>query len=319
VLPWAPPMQQPPAERPRAGATGRRRLRGRPGRPWWEHGLARELSRRAAKRARIQLLVLAPLLAGVLLVYTYRRQLFGPGWDTAVRAFTALALLVLGWQVARDAGRSLGPLLLRRLEPGTAGTVGFLVRLMTMLTAVVVALRVAKLEPRTLALGGALGVVVVGLAAQQTLGNLFAGTVLVSARPFRVGERVRLQGGPLAGTVEGTVTSLGLLYTILASGEDAIMVPNSVVLNVAVVPLREPASVDLRARLRPGVTPVDVQGVLQETVQTAMREPPSVTLEEIDGDEVVVRVSATPKYPSEGPQLASEVLEAIASLTAHST
>ena len=259
--------------------------------------------------------MISPLLAGVLVVYSYRHELFGPGWDGPVRFATAVALVILGWQVARDAGRSLGPLLLRQLEPATAGTVGFLIRLLTMLAAVVVALRVADLEPRTLALSGALGVVIVGLAAQQTLGNLFAGTVLVSARPFRVGERVRLQGGPLAGTVEGTVTSLGLLYTILASGEDAIMVPNSVVLNVAVVPLREPAGVDLRARLQPGVTP-DVQGVLQETVQTAMREAPSVTLEEIDGDEVVVRIEATPRSPSDGPRLASEVLEAISALTA---
>jgi small conductance mechanosensitive channel len=92
--------------------------------------------------------VLAPLLAGVLLVYGYRRQLFGPEWDTAVRAFTAIALIILGWQFARDIGRSLGPLLFRRLDQATAGTVGFLIRLVTMLVAVVVALRVAELDPR---------------------------------------------------------------------------------------------------------------------------------------------------------------------------
>jgi small conductance mechanosensitive channel len=279
--------------------------------------MARQFSRRAAKRARIQLLVMAPLLAGVLLVYGYRRQLFGPDWDTAVRGFTAIALIILGWQFARDIGRSLGPLLLRRLDQATAGTVGFLIRLVTMLVAVVVALHVADIDPRTLALGGAFTAVVVGLAAQQTLGNLFAGTVLVSARPFRVGDRVRLQGGGLAGTVEGVVTSQGLLYTILASGEDAIMVPNSVVLNVAVVPLREPQGVDLRARLRPGVTPLDVEQRLREEIETEMRGGPRVTLEELDGDEVVVRVGATPKRPSEGARLATEVLEAIASLTAH--
>jgi hypothetical protein len=33
---------------------------------------------------------------------------------------------------------------------------------------------------------------------------------------------------------------------------------------------------------------------------------------------VVVRISATPRYSSEGPQLASEVLEAIGALTARS-
>jgi small-conductance mechanosensitive channel len=279
--------------------------------------MARQLSRRAAKRARIELLVIAPLLAGVLVIYAYRRQIFGPEWDTAVRAFTAVALVILGWQLARDVGRSLGPLLLRRLDPATAGTVGFLIRLVTMLVAVVIALRVAKLDPRTLALGGAFTAVVVGLAAQQTLGNLIAGTVLVSARPFRVGERVRLQGGGLAGSVEGMVTSLGLLYTILASGEDAIMVPNSVVLSVAIVPLREPAGVELRARLRPGVTPLDVEELLKDAVQTPMRGGPRIDLEELDGDEVVVRISATPQRAADGPQLASQVLEAIASLTAH--
>jgi len=132
-----------------------------------------------------------------------------------------------------------------------------------------------------------------------------------------VGERVRLQGGPLAGTVEGVVSSLGLLYTILARGEDAIMVPNSVVLNVAVVPLREPAAVELRARLRPGVTPVDVEELLADAIETPIRGRPGITLEELDGDEVVVRVTATPQRPSDGPRLASEILDAIASLTAH--
>ena len=105
----------------------------------------------------------------------------------------------------------------------------------------------AGIEAKTLALGTAFTAVIFGLAAQQTLGNLIAGTVLLSARPFRVGERVRLQGGPLAGQLEGTVSSLGLLYTTFATGDDSILVPNSVVLNVAVLPLREPEAVNLRA------------------------------------------------------------------------
>ena len=58
-----------------------------------------------------------------------------------------------------------------------------------------VALRLAGVGPRELTIGGAFTAVILGLAAQQTLGNLFAGTVLLSARPFRVGDRVRLQGG----------------------------------------------------------------------------------------------------------------------------
>jgi len=283
---------------------------------WREVGLARQLSRRAVRRARLQLAILGPLLAGVLLLYSYREDIFGPEWDTPVRIATAIALIILGWQVARDVGRSFGPVLFRRMDPGTAGTLGFLIRLGFMLLAILVALRVAGLDPRTLAVGGAFTAVIIGLAAQQTLGNLIAGMVLLSARPFRVGERVRLQGGPLAGNLEGVVSSLGLLYTTLAQGDDAIMVPNSVVLNIAIVPLREPEGVDLRARLRPGVTPIDVQQILDETLETPVRERPEIVLEEVDGDEVVVRISAVPERPGDGPKLASEVLEAVGPQTA---
>ena len=133
-------------------------------------------------------------------------------------------------------------------------------------------------NPRTLALGGAVTAVVVGLAAQQTFANVMAGTVLLSARPFRVGERVRLQGGGLAGSIEGVVSALGLLYTTFASRDGPIMVPNAVVLSVAVVPLTEPTDVELRARLRPNVTPEAVERMLRETITTPMRGGPRVTL-----------------------------------------
>src|SRR4051794_1135311 len=277
---------------------------------WAEAGLARQLSRAAVKRARIETILLAPLAVGVLVLYGHRRQLF-PGLGMQVRIVTVVVLLAIGWALARSAGRVLGPSLLRRLDPATAGTVGFLVRLVTMLVTLLVALRIAGVRPRDLAVGGAFTAVVFGLAAQQTLGNLFAGTVLLSARPFRVGERVRLQGGNLAGSIEGIVSSLGLLYTVFSDGEDEIMVPNNVVLNVAVVPLREPDAVDMRARLRPGVTPADVQALLQEEIDRPLIEPPRILLEEVDGEEVVVRIQATPVRGEDGPALASDVVRAV--------
>jgi small conductance mechanosensitive channel len=282
---------------------------------WREAGLARQLSVRAVKRARIQAIVMVPLLVGILVGYGYRDELFGKEYETPVQIATTVVLIVLGWQIARDVGRALGPTLFRRLDPGTAGTVGFLIRLVFVGLAIIVALRVAGLDPRTLAVGGAFTAVIVGLAAQQTLGNLIAGTVLLSARPFRVGERVRLQGGGIAGQIEGIVSSLGLLYTTFAQGEDHVMIPNSVVLNVAIVPLREPDGVDLRARLPADVTPLEVQELLDSAIQTPVRSQPQITLEELDGDEVVVRISATPERPSDGPRLASEVLEAVSTQT----
>ena len=291
---------------------------------WREVGLLRQISPRVVKRARLEALVLVPLFAGVVILYDNRASLLGAAGrhgraaseleaplESLATAVTVIVLVILGWAIARDVGRGLGPALFRRLDPATAGTVGFLIRLLTAVLALVVAFRVAGVEARTLALGGAFTAVILGLAAQQTLGNVIAGIVLLSARPFRVGDVVRLQGGPLAGQLQGTVSSLGLLYTTLAKGEDSVMVPNSVVLNAAVLPLREPEAVNLRARLRPGMTPSDLQELLESSLRTPLRDAPRITLEEVDGEEVVVRISATPRVASEGRNLSSELLSVV--------
>jgi small conductance mechanosensitive channel len=266
-----------------------------------------------ASRAKRELLVVVPLLLMTLYAYFRREELFGV--DTPVRVGAAIVMVVLGWALARDLGRFTAPALFRRMDPATAGTVGFLIRLVFIVVAALFALRVAGLRPETLAVGGAITAVVFGLAAQQTLGNLIAGMVLISARPFKVGDRVRLQAGGLAGQVEGVVASLGLLYTTFTQERDSIMVPNNVVLTAAVVPLRDPAAVDLRARLRPDVRPSDLQALLEENVRTPVRDEPHISLEEVDRDEVIVRIAATPVSEADGPQLADEVLAAIGAVT----
>jgi small conductance mechanosensitive channel len=295
---------------------------------WREVGLLRQVSPRVVKRARVEGLMLVAAFVGIVVLYHHRVDLLGaagkhggarhelePSWDAPVRIATVIALGILGWAIARDLGRGLGPPLFRRLDPGTAGTVGFLIRLATVALALLVALSVAGVDSGTLAVGGAFTALVVGLAAQQTLGNLVAGTVLLSARPFRVGDRVRLQGGPLAGQLEGTVSSLGLLYTALAADDGEILVPNSVVLNVAVMPLREPDAVSLDARLRPGMTPHELQELIEKELSPRLRDAPRVTLRALDGEAVVVHIAATPLDASDGAQLASDLLRVVSSET----
>jgi hypothetical protein len=278
---------------------------------WREAGLLHQISPRLARRARLEALLLVPLFVAVVILYDNRASLAGergsklePALDAPVRVITICVLMVLGWAIARDVGRALGPPLFRRLDPATAGTVGFLIRLLTIALALLFALRVLGIGAGELALGGAFTAVILGLAAQQTLGNVIAGTVLLSARPFRVGERVRLQGGPLGGQLEGTVSSLGLLYTTLAKGQESVMVPNA-------VPLREPDGVNLRARLRPGMTPGELQELLESALRTPLRDVPRITLEEVDGEEVVVQIAAIPRDAAQGRELASELLDVV--------
>src|SRR3954449_1301436 len=266
-----------------------------------------------AATARRQALLVAPLLVIVFLAYRYRKDLFG--LDEPIRLACALALVALGWWFARDVGRAASPALFRRLEPATAGTVSFLIRLLLLGIAILVALRYAGLDPHALTIGGAFTAVVLGLAAQNTLGNVLAGLLLLSARPFRVGDRVRFQAGGLAGQIEGVVMSLGLIYVTLAQGEDTIMIPNNVAMSSAVVPLREPAAVDLRARLKPEVKPSELQQFLEEHVRTPTRSHPHISVEEVDDDEVIMRVAATPELDRDGAKLADEILAAIGQVT----
>jgi small conductance mechanosensitive channel len=277
---------------------------------WREAGLGSEIDPVAARRGRGGAVIVLVLIAAVLVVFSKRKDLF-PGYGLEVRIATIVLLVVLGWALARLLGRGIGPALYRRLEPGTAGTIGFLVRLATIVTVIVVALRIAGLKPGTLAVGGAFTAVVVGLAAQQVLGNLLAGIVLLSNRPFRVGERIRLQGGPVAGQLEGIVGQLGLFYTTLVSGADRIMIPNGVVLQSAVTPLREPERVELRARFSAGTSPRELQEMLEEKISVPLRYPPHIAVEELDRDDVVVRIVSTPLNPGDGAKLAEEVLAGV--------
>jgi small conductance mechanosensitive channel len=277
---------------------------------WRQVGLGAELDRQGAQRARGRVFVLLALIVAVLVAFDHRSTLF-PGLGTPVRVVTVVTLAVLGWALAQALGRGVAPALFRRMDPATAGTVGFLIRLTTIAVVIALALRIAGLRTSTLAVGGAVTAVVLGLAAQQTLGNLFAGLVLLSTRPFRVGDRVRLVGGALAGQLEGIVSSLGLFYTTLVSGADRILVPNAMVLNLAVIPLREPERVELRARFSADTTPSQVQELLEGAISVPTRYAPHIELEELDRDEVVVRIVATPTNPTDGAKLAAEILAAV--------
>jgi small-conductance mechanosensitive channel len=286
---------------------------------WERAGLAINVNQRAVRRARREIVVLLPLLIAVLVLYGLRTDILSKHelatWDKWIQWGTVVVLLALGWAIARDVGRAAGPTMFRRMDPGTAGTVGFLIRLITLAITVLIALSVAGVNTGSLIAGSAFTAIVLGLAAQQTLGNVFAGLVLLTARPFKVGERIRLQAGALGGVHEGIVSSLGLMYTTLARGEDQIMIPNNGVLSAVVVPLREPEPVDVKVRLGAGVRPSQVQAILDEEITTPTRSPATVLLEELDGDDIIVRVQATPEHADDGAKLADEVIMALSSVT----
>jgi small conductance mechanosensitive channel len=282
---------------------------------WEAAGLAVEVSEKKVRRARIEAIILFPALVALLVAWHHHVAWFGKHTGTTGRIIAVPLFTVLGWAFARAMGRLAGPTFLRRMDPGTAGTVGFLVRFLTIAIVVLEALHLSGLASETLALAGTSAAVIVGLASQQTLGNVIAGTVLLTARPFRVGERIRFQAGAIGGQIEGVVSSLGLLYTQVARGDDRLLIPNNMVLAAVVVPLREPDSIDVRVRLSAGTPPSRAQEILDNAITTPTRQPAQVLLEEIDGSDVIVRVQATPARAEDGASLADEIIGALKTVT----
>jgi len=127
------------------------------------------------------------------------------------------------------------------LEPRAGAAHAAIVRYALLLigafTTLIVTLDLFQVPVGQLVLGGALTSVFVGIAAQQALGNVFAGIVLLVARPFRVGDRVRFRAGAIGGELEGTVTEIGITYVRLLSAGVVLSVPNSQVLNAVVGPV----------------------------------------------------------------------------------
>jgi small conductance mechanosensitive channel len=278
---------------------------------WYSLGIGDELApRTVSKKSLLGLLAALAVLAATLVVYSQRHRI-APGYGQWIQIETVIVLVIVGTAATHWLSRLLSPRLNRRLDPATAGTTGFVIRLLATAAVVILALRIAGVTASTLAVGGAFTAVLLGLAAQQAMGGIFAGIVLQSTRPFRVGERVRLVGGALAGSLEGTVSSLGLFYTTLSQGADRLLVPNNVLLSLVVVPLREPERVDVKARFPADASPQQIEQRLLRAITVPTRYRPNVALEEVDPEGVVLRVNATPLRPEDGSQLAEEVLEAL--------
>jgi small conductance mechanosensitive channel len=124
------------------------------------------------------------------------------------------------------------------LQPRTgvahAAIVRYTIVLLGLLTTLIITLALFKLPVSQLLVGGAITSVILGIAAQQALGNVFAGIVLLLSRPFVVGDAVRFRAGSLSGQIEGIVTEIGITYLRLETADGTVHLPNSQVLGAAV-------------------------------------------------------------------------------------
>jgi small-conductance mechanosensitive channel len=149
----------------------------------------------------------------------------------------AVVFLVFGSIATYSLAGKVRELIQPRVGTGHAAVVGYAILIVGAFTTLVITLELFTVPVGQLVLGGALTTVFVGIAAQQALGNVFAGLVLLVARPFQVGDAVRLQAGALGGTLDGIVTDIGITYVRFDTAGSVMSIPNSQVLNAVVGPI----------------------------------------------------------------------------------
>jgi small-conductance mechanosensitive channel len=213
---------------------------------------AREHVARVKARTRPWRYILALVLAIVAAAVSVQAQhtadlLAGPHGTTWLSALgqsgnrileyaTAVAFFLLAGATTLGLGNKARDVLQPTIGSAHAGIVRFAAVLAGGLATIIVTLQLSNIAVTQLVVGGALTGVLVGIAAQQSLANVFAGIVLLMARPFQVGDQVGIRSGALSGLIEGTVSEVSVTYVRLETENGPVHLPNSQVLAAAVGP-----------------------------------------------------------------------------------
>jgi small-conductance mechanosensitive channel len=176
---------------------------------------------------------------GALVVGSEYGGFRGAALHTKVIAWVGAAvLLVFGILAVARISTALSHLAQRRSVPAAGGAVRVLSAGLGYLAVVFAVLAVLKVSVEQLLVGAGLAGVVLGIAAQQSLGNVFAGLVLMLARPFGVGDHVRVRSGALGGIFDACVREMSLTYVTMSTDDGDLKVPNSAMLAAGVCQLR---------------------------------------------------------------------------------
>jgi MscS family membrane protein len=152
-------------------------------------------------------------------------------------------------------------------------------RLFIVLVAMITALEHFGVNVSSLVVSLGVGSLAVGLAAQDTLSNMFAGFTLMLDRPFRVGDRIQLASGDL-----GDVETIGMRVTRIRTPEESMLVvPNALLVKERLINLSQPSrnvTTRLEVAVGYGTDLARVKGLLEEAVlacqEVAPDRPPSV-------------------------------------------
>ena len=170
------------------------------------------------------------IAVGALAVGSDYGKIHGPSEHKHIIAWACAALLLLAGTVAvRRTAAALDHLITKRSTVAAGAAVRLLVSGVGYVILIFCVFAAIGFSAQRLLIGAGLAGVVLGIAAQQSLGNIFASLVLLVARPFGVGDHIRIRSGTL-GVLDVYVVSIGLTYVTVRTDDGELKIPNSVML-----------------------------------------------------------------------------------------
>jgi small-conductance mechanosensitive channel len=154
--------------------------------------------------------------------------------DRLIAWISAGVLVIFGTYASTRLSSRLGQLASHRTVPSAGGAVRIVTAIVGYLIVIFGVLAVLEVSIERLLVGAGLAGIVLGIAATQSLGNVFAGMVLILSRPFDVGDHIRIRSGALGGVFDAWVMELTLTYTTLRLDDGKWKIPNSAMLAAGV-------------------------------------------------------------------------------------
>lgn len=223
-------------------------------------------------------------------------------WSNVVTALVVIVVALVAARLIdrRMAKRELAPVamtryrILRRSVTAAIVTVGIL-------SALLVIPQVRAVAGAILASGAVIGLVV-GFAAQRTLGNFIAGLLIAFTQPLRIGDLVEVDG------TAGVVEEIGLTYTFIRTRDDVrLVIPNEklasdTIKNASIVSREKVAQVTLQVPLDK-----DLSAAVDALRELVVDAPRGAVLVSDLGDKATLTVRASAEDAATAERLESDL------------
>ncbi|MBB4169734.1 mechanosensitive ion channel family protein [Rhizobium sp. BK538] len=156
--------------------------------------------------------------------------------------------------------------------------------------------------------------IILGLALQNTLGDVFSGIALTLGRPYVIGDWIELSDG-----TEGRVMASNWRSTYLLTGaHNVVVLPNSVLAKLGLTNVSQPDEnhqITLRVRVAPTRMPRTIMEVMRTVLDSSnmiVKQPrPNVVLVGIDASAVTAELQFRVTSPAQRGEARSEVIDLV--------